>query len=215
MILALLYVGSYLLGSVPFGVILSRLGGVEILREGSGNPGATNVWRNLGWRYGLPVFILDVAKGWAPAFVGAQVTGSKEQALACGLLAILGHSLSPFLKFKGGKGISTGLGALLGSIPLVAVSAFGVFLVSMAICRWVSLSSLLAAVSMVVCSFVFTEPVPIRFALALLAAYIFIRHRANIGRLMRGEEPKFSFRSKRKPLDKPDPSDESDEETPA
>jgi glycerol-3-phosphate acyltransferase PlsY len=191
MTFAALYVASYLVGAIPFGVLIARLGGVDILKTGSGNPGATNVYRTLGWRYGLPVFLLDVAKGYAPAAVALWVTGSKEQAFLCGLLAIAGHSLSPFLRFRGGKGVATGLGALLGSMPLVGLSALGCFVVVFLIGRYVSLASIVAAASMAAFGFLYEEPLTLRAALVLLALFVILRHGANIRRLLAGEEPKF------------------------
>lgn len=196
MTLAALYVASYLVGAIPFGVLIARLGGVDILRTGSGNPGATNVYRTLGWRYGIPVFALDVLKGYAPAAVGFWMTGSKEQAFLCGLLAIAGHSLSPFLKFRGGKGVATGLGALLGSMPLVGLSALGAFLLVFAIFRYVSLASIVAAASIAAFGFVYREPRVLQIILVLLALFVVVRHRTNIRRLLAGEEPKFGTRSK-------------------
>ncbi|MBX7135300.1 MAG: glycerol-3-phosphate 1-O-acyltransferase PlsY [Fimbriimonadaceae bacterium] len=197
MTLALLYLASYLIGAIPFGVLIARLGGVDILSQGSGNPGATNVWRTLGAKFGIPVFVLDVLKGLGPALAGGMIGGNKEQALYCGMIAIVGHSLSPFLRFKGGKGISTGLGALLGSVPVVALSSFAVFLVAMLLTRWVSFSSLVAAVAMMTFCFLFGEPPTIKWVLGGMALFIFYRHRANIGRLLNGTEPKFKFKGKR------------------
>lgn len=194
MTLAALYVASYLVGAIPFGVLIARLGGVDILRTGSGNPGATNVYRTLGWRYGVPVFVLDVLKGYAPAMAGLWVTGSKEQAFVCGLLAIAGHSLSPFLRFRGGKGVATGLGALLGSLPWVGLSALGCFILVFAPTRYVSLASMVAAVAMVGFAFLYDEPPSLRIALIVLAAFVLFRHRANVRRLLAGEEPKFGAR---------------------
>jgi glycerol-3-phosphate acyltransferase PlsY len=183
--------------------------GVDILKMGSGNPGATNVWRTCGPVFGISVFLLDVAKGLIPAVAGLFLTHSQEQAFYCGALAIIGHSLSPFLRFKGGKGISTGLGALLGSSPLVALSAFGVFLVCLAITRWVSLSSIVAALALMVLGFVFREPMTLKFAFIALGTFIIVRHIPNIKRLLDGSEPKFTFK-KKPPEDNDVPGSEDD-----
>jgi len=189
--LALLCIGSYLVGAIPFGVIVARVKGVDIMSVGSGNIGATNVWRTFGVGLGLLVFALDVLKGAVPAMIAAGLTGRSDWSFACGALAVLGHSASPFLRFRGGKGVSTGLGALLGSAPWVGLCSFGVFVLVLAVTRYVSLSSVIAAISMVAFGVVFHEPPIVVLGYGMLAAFVLIRHRANLRRLLRHEEPKF------------------------
>jgi glycerol-3-phosphate acyltransferase PlsY len=195
MYLALMCLGSYLVGAIPFGVIVARLRGVDIMSVGSGNIGATNVWRTLGVSLGLLVFVLDVLKGAVPAIVAGWVTGRSDWAFLCGALAVLGHSASPFLRFSGGKGVSTGLGALLGSAPSVGLCAFGVFVVLLVVTRYVSLSSVVAAISMVVFGMVFHEPPIVIVGYGLLATFVVVRHRANLRRLVHHEEPRFRWPS--------------------
>lgn len=195
--LALLCIGSYLVGAIPFGVIVARVKGVDIMSVGSGNIGATNVWRTFGVGLGLLVFALDVLKGAVPAMIAGGLTGRSDWAFACGALAVLGHSASPFLRFRGGKGVSTGLGALLGSAPWVGLCSFGVFVFVLAVTRYVSLSSVIAAISMVVFGVVFHEPPIVVLGYGMLAAFVLIRHRANLKRLLRHEEPKFGSPSGR------------------
>ncbi len=196
MLIVLLILGSYLIGSVPFGVILTRMKGIDIFSVGSGNPGATNVWRAAGPGIGATVFALDVLKGLAPAMLGHWLTGDPLVSLGCGVAAIVGHTLSPFLKFKGGKGISTGLGALLGSAPLVAAIVLGSFIVVFAISRYVSLSSIAAAVALGVTGFALHLPLSIALIYAALTVFIIYRHRANVKRLLNGTEPRFKFKGR-------------------
>lgn len=193
---AILCLVSFLIGTIPFGVLVARARGVDIMNVGSGNIGATNVWRSIGWGPGLIVFLLDVAKGLGPAVYTHSTTGSVATAFFVGLCSVFGHSFSPWIGFRGGKGIATGFGVLIGAMPVVAFSAFGVFLVVLAVSRYVSLASLCASVAMVVFSILFGSPISVSVAVGFFAAFIFYRHRANIGRLMRGEESKFSTRRK-------------------
>lgn len=194
--LVLVCLGSYLLGSIPFGVIISRQKGVDILSEGSKNPGATNVWRTLGWRSGLLVFVLDVLKGVIPAAVGVRLFGSVDYGVVTGLAAVAGHSFSPWLKFKGGKGIATGFGILIGSTPLVALVAFTVFLIFLALTRYVSLASILGTLSILGSAVWFGLPTFTLVAYSVFAAFVVYRHRSNIGRLLSGTENKFSVTKK-------------------
>ena len=193
MLLASLFIAAYLVGSIPFGYLVAKAKGIDILHFGSGNIGATNVHRALGKWLGLLVFVLDVLKGLVPAAVAFWITKNQVYAFVVGMGAVTGHCLSPFLKFKGGKGISTGLGALLGSCPLVALCAFAIFFLSMLLNRYVSLSSLVAATALVPLGFLFGYPAFLLWALGLLAVFVFYRHRANIKRLLNGTEPKFTM----------------------
>jgi len=195
MLIAGLLAIGFLLGSIPFGVIFARSKGIDIFKTGSGNPGATNVWRTMGPALGAIVFLLDVAKGFLPTWLAYWITGDLLIALGAGFAAILGHSFSPFLGFRGGKGISTGLGVLLGSVPIPGLIAFSVFLVTLAVSRYVSLSSIVAAFALVVASLLFHLPILVTGCFATFALFVVIRHHSNIGRLLRGEERKFSLRS--------------------
>ncbi|HRJ27168.1 MAG TPA: glycerol-3-phosphate 1-O-acyltransferase PlsY [Fimbriimonadaceae bacterium] len=190
----LLGIAAYGIGSLPFGVWVAKAKGVSILERGSGNPGATNVYRECGAAAGLTVFLLDVLKGLGPALAGRFLLDHELAPLILGLLAVAGHSLSPFLKFKGGKGVSTGLGVLIGSTPWVALAAFLVFLVSMLVWRFVSVSSLLAALAVFVFGYVFGDPVGAVVGYGLLFVFVLVRHRSNLQRLRNGTERKFSFR---------------------
>ncbi len=179
---------SFLTGSIPFGVLAARSRGVDIMSVGSGNTGTTNVWRTLGWKVGLPVFILDVLKGFAPTLVSANLLGKPENGLLIGLLAVLGHSFSPWIGFKGGKGIASGLGVLLAAAPAAAGIAFGVFAIVLAITRYVSLASMIACVALLVAGFVQHLSPTFLIAFGAFTLFVFVRHRANIQRLMAGTE---------------------------
>ena len=196
MTLALLFVGAYLVGSIPFGVLVAKIKGIDLMAAGSGNVGATNVARLLGWRLGILVFILDIAKGTAPVLVAQRIAGMEDYALLAGLTSVIGHMMSPFLKFKGGKGIATSLGVLFGFAWIAGVAGFGVFLVLFAITRIASFSALLGSLGVLVAGALTRQPWEFFAVFGPLIAYVFYRHRANIGRLLRGEEAKLQFKKK-------------------
>jgi glycerol-3-phosphate acyltransferase PlsY len=196
---AWLLIGSYLLGAIPFGVIVARASGVDILRAGSGNPGATNVWRAVGPAPGLLVFALDFSKGFAPAVAAQGMGHGAVWAFALGMAATLGHLFSPFLGFKGGKGVATGFGMLAGTHPGVALSALGVFLIVLCAGRYVSLASLSAAATIAAFGHLFGLPLQLVIAFAGLAGLLFFKHRGNVARLLAGTERKFEFRRRPKP----------------
>lgn len=197
---------SFLLGSIPFGLLVAKAKGVDIRQVGSGNIGATNVARALGKKAGIAVLFLDVAKGWIPAALAPLVSpglfglesghmGASFGILA-GFAAILGHILSPFLNFRGGKGIATGLGMLLGIAPAVAAIALGGFILVVLITRYVSVASLFASLCMVGAGlWLMPGEVPYLIVFGLVACFVFVRHTDNIKRLAKGTEKKFSFSS--------------------
>ena len=199
--LLLLYLGSYLMGGIPFGVVFAKRKGIDLMNFGSGNIGATNVKRALGPKVAMVVFALDVLKATVPCLVARlvithQTHGVPAQVFwfAAGLIAVFGHCVSPFLKFKGGKGVSTALGMVIGSAPLVASASFSLFLVLLVGTRYMSLASMIAVGSATLFGWFFPnqarELVPLYALLTLFVAY---RHRNNIKRLMNGTEPKFVF----------------------
>jgi len=207
--IVLTYLGAYLLGAIPFGLLIARLRGVDIMAVGSKNIGATNVWRTLGPLYGFIAMILDMAKGFVPALIAHQVLGTQEHAFFAGMTAVVGHSLSPFLGFKGGKGVATTAGAMIGAIPVVALPVMMVFISFLIITRYVSLSSIFAAASLPVFSFLFKDPPIISAFLVLVAGFIIYKHKANISRLRDGTESKFRFDGKKsEPAPSAEPSDD-------
>ena len=193
---------SYVLGSIPFGVLVARLHGIDLMAVGSGNTGATNVTRALGWKLGLVVFVLDVAKGAVPPIVAFAVFQNETVAILMGVAAVLGHTFSPFLKFRGGKGVATSLGVLFGSAPIVGAAVFGVFLVLFALTRIVSLSSLSGTACVIIVGLLTHQGWVFFAVFGPLVLYVFVRHRDNIARLIKGEEPKLDIKSKLKDREK-------------
>jgi len=193
---------AYLIGAIPFGVLATRSKGIDIFQFGSGNPGATNVARALGKTWGMAIFLLDVLKGVVPAVIArllikGDAWGLHAQSLwfAVGLAAVAGHCCSVFLRFRGGKGIATSLGAGIGACPLVALSAFGIFLVVFGVTRFVSLASIVAVISAVLFVWLIPQQAPeLAVAFILLSIFTIYRHRGNIRRLLNHTEPKFSFK---------------------
>jgi glycerol-3-phosphate acyltransferase PlsY len=190
---------GYLLGSLPFALWVSRLYGVDILKVGSGNPGMTNVWRTLGWKPALPVAILDIAKGGAATWAGGTITHSILWALLAGVAAVLGHSFSFWIGFRGGKSVLTAFGVFLYLAPIASLIAFIAWILVMAVTRWVSLSSILAALALP--ALIYAESPgsgfrsPVFWAAVPVCAFVVIRHRSNIGRLLKGTEPRFRGKS--------------------
>ena len=193
---------AFLLGSIPFGVIVSRAKGVDIFSVGSGNIGATNVIRAVGPVLGIFVFVLDVLKGFIPGllahfFIKDQPFGIDGQtwSFILGSIAIVGHMFSPWIRFKGGKGIATGLGAMLASIPLTGLLALVVMIPVTAVSGFVSLGSIIAALSTIPLShFVANDSPQVLPILILFNVVVIAKHRSNIARILNGTENKFRFK---------------------
>ncbi|HWI54583.1 MAG TPA: glycerol-3-phosphate 1-O-acyltransferase PlsY, partial [Desulfobacteria bacterium] len=176
---------AYLLGSIPFGYIVSKFWkGINILEHGSGNIGFTNVLRTIGWPPAAVVLAGDIGKGAVAAWMGLLI--SAPFGIFCGIAAMLGHSYSIFLKFRGGKMVATSLGVLLVLTPKTAFVAIIVWLITLGLTRYVSLASILAGIGVIPAMFYFKEPDTLKVFLAVAAAFIIFRHRANIGRLLNG-----------------------------
>ncbi|MEX0716324.1 MAG: glycerol-3-phosphate 1-O-acyltransferase PlsY [Planctomycetaceae bacterium] len=200
---------AYLAGSLPFGLLLGKLVfGRDIRKDGSGNIGATNVARVFGMRWGLVVLALDALKGLLPvAFLPRLIFSESHPAfihvqVACGIATVVGHMFPCWLGFRGGKGVATALGVILVLAPWATLAAFLTFAAVLLAFRFMSLASMLAALVFAATELwlltpdPFAEPTWSRAAFSLLVpALIVLRHRANIARLLRGEEPR--FRSKR------------------
>lgn len=193
--IAALLIGSYVLGAVPFGLwVVYRLKGVDVRTLGSKNIGATNVARVAGPKVAAFVFALDVAKGLTPPLVGLWMGLASLWQILAALCAILGHNFSVFLGGKGGKGIATSLGALLGVAPYVGGAALTLFLLELLTLRWVSLGSILAALSLPVFSVAFYPGDHYRLGFCLAACVMAVaKHGANIKRLRDGTEPKITL----------------------
>jgi acyl phosphate:glycerol-3-phosphate acyltransferase len=189
MLTAILVVVGYLCGSMPWGYWLVRIFRHEDIRtRGSGNIGASNVWRVYGRYLGLPVVLLDTLKGFVPALVATLLVGHGSGVLA-GAAAMLGHYRPIFMKFrKGGKMVATAGGAFLGVAPAVGGLAAAVWIVVFFTLRYPSLASMIAATSLVLWSWLLGYPWPVTVFGAVAAAGVILLHRANLKRLMRGEE---------------------------
>jgi acyl phosphate:glycerol-3-phosphate acyltransferase len=192
---ALIVLGGYLLGSMPFGYwVVLLVKGEDIRKVGSGNIGATNVWRTYGRWLGIPIVLLDVAKGFVPALLGALIVGELTAVLAGGA-AMLGHWRPLFLRFqKGGKTVATAGGTFFGAAPVLGVIGLGVWIVVFLLSRYASLASIVTALSLPVMAVVLGEPWPIIVFAAIAAGAVVLLHKANIGRLRAGTESRFRLR---------------------
>lgn len=197
---------GYLLGSIPFGRIIGKkVAGVDVMGLGSGNIGATNVARELGLSYGALTLALDISKGFLPPAVFRYAF--PEQDLYLALVAIcpfLGHQYSFFLFPHGGKGVATALGVLLALSPLSACILLMLFLLTVALTDYISLGSIISASAIPVLFIFFNKPLPWCGAAFVITFLVWLRHRDNLGRLIRGEERKWrrrnhAMRSSRRP----------------
>lgn len=190
---------AYLIGSIPFGLLLAKTKGVDIREQGSGNIGATNVLRCLGKPLGITCFTLDVLKGFLPAALfpmfGKIGADFPSIGILFGAAAILGHNFPVFLKFKGGKGVATSAGVLLGVAPLAVGLGILIWGIVFFVSGYVSLGSIVAAVAVAITGWVRYDTIT-AIALTLLGALAVWRHRANIKRLLAGTENRFQRKSK-------------------
>jgi acyl phosphate:glycerol-3-phosphate acyltransferase len=192
---ALVLVGGYLLGSVPFGYwLVLLLEGEDVRKVGSGSIGTSNVWRSYGRRYGIPVLLLDIAKGFVPALVGTLLVDELAGAVAGGL-AMLGHWRPLFLGFqKGGKAVATAAGTFFGIATVLGLVAAGLWLAIFLVTRYTSVASMVVAVSLPFVTLALGEPWPVVvFAIAAGVAVLLL-HRPNLARLRAGTESRFRLR---------------------
>ena len=229
----LLLAAGYLIGGIPFGLLIARAKGVDIFKVGSGNIGATNVGRVLGRRFFYFCFALDVIKGLVPTLGFGILTGAIDSEtrtagdlwwwLAAMIAPVLGHMFSPYIGFRGGKGVATGLGSLAGVIPVLTVpglTGLGIYLAAVKVTRFVGVSSCLAALSLPATTAalwltgvaIWQSAGPAVLVTALLAAVVVIKHRGNLTRTLRGTEPRVGD-----PITAtaPSPTDPSDSTNPA
>lgn len=178
LLIGLAAAGGYLVGAVSPAALLARSRHVDLRGLGSGNPGATNVGRVLGVRWGVLVALLDMAKGFVPA-LAFSLAGS-DAGLVAGAAAVVGHVSSPFLRGRGGKGVATAFGAILGVAPFWGVGLLVVFAVVAAVSRWIALASMAAAVTLVAISVVSDAELTVQVWAGLLALIILMRHRTNV-----------------------------------
>lgn len=203
--LAVLLIGSYLLGSIPFGYLAGRLAGIDIRQAGSGNVGATNVVRVLGKAYGYPVFALDVLKGFGAVKISMLMAPGRPPewnspeiiGILAALSSVLGHLYPPWLKFQGGKGVATSAGALLALSPGATLVGVVIWVMVFWLTRYVSLASIAAAVVLPIFILLFNSKQEsgtkaLFYTSVCVAAIIIWRHRSNLSRLFRGTEPRFT-----------------------
>lgn len=182
---------AYLIGSIPTGLLLGKAYGIDVRNEGSGNIGATNLYRTVGRRIGIITLIGDCLKGLLPVVLVKLSSLPPEFAAWVGLAAFCGHVFSVFLKFKGGKGVATALGVFLALAPLAVAIAIGLFAVLMLLWRYVSLGSIAAAAAMPLAVYLLGGSKTVSVVTALIAVIVIIRHIENIKRLISGTENKF------------------------
>ena len=203
--LAVFLLGSYLLGSIPFGYLAGRLQGIDIRQAGSCNVGATNVVRVLGKGYGYPVFALDCSKGFAAVKIAMlMATGRPPEwnspeifGILAAICSVLVHLYPPWLKFKGGKGVATSAGALLALAPVATLIGVAIWITVFWLTRYVSLASVTAAVVLPIVILLVSSPdqnkrKPLVYSSVCVAAVVVWRHRSNLSRLIRGTEPRFT-----------------------
>jgi acyl phosphate:glycerol-3-phosphate acyltransferase len=198
-------VGSYLLGSIPFGYIAGRIGGIDIRSCGSGNVGATNVIRTLGKSYGYPVFAADFLKGFGAVKISVLLatraqpewTSPEMFGIIAAISSVLGHSFPIWLRFKGGKGVATSAGALFGLAPVAALAGLAIWILTFLVTRYVSVASIAAAAAMPFIILITTwlsraAGKLLFYSSVCLAGVVIWRHRSNLSRLIRGTEPRFT-----------------------
>ncbi|MBW6521819.1 MAG: glycerol-3-phosphate 1-O-acyltransferase PlsY [Desulfoarculaceae bacterium] len=188
-----LILACYLVGAIPFGLLVGRIVGADVRLEGSGNIGATNVGRVLGKKMGALTLVCDVAKGFLPVWVAASLlpetaVNREWMVMVCGLATVVGHMFPLYLKFKGGKGVATALGVFLFISPGGVLISLFVFVAAVAVSGYVSVGSLAATALIPLWLWMLGEPPAILAVALVIVALIWFQHRSNIGRLRRGEE---------------------------
>lgn len=184
----LLIIVSYLVGSIPFGLLLGKLAGIDVRRDGSGNIGATNVSRLLGKKIGAVTLLLDAAKGLLPMVAAGALGCEQKIVMLCGAAAFIGHLFPLYLGFRGGKGVATALGIFLYLSPLALLICAAAFFVAVYLSGFVSLGSLIAAGLMPAVVFLQQGSGNCFYLAIFISLFIWIKHRSNIVRLLHGEE---------------------------
>jgi acyl phosphate:glycerol-3-phosphate acyltransferase len=200
MIFALALLIAYLIGAVPFGYLLVKWKtGQDVRASGSGNIGATNVLRTTGRAAGVLTLLLDIAKGFVAVWIAACLTDSSPLGTSMSALAVMaGHAFPVFLKFRGGKAVASFIGAFLYLTPLPLLAVLAVFVVVVAVTRYISLGSILASGSFPLAVWLISHPpAPVVWAAGAAGLFVVARHHQNIARLAKGGEHKFSFGGKK------------------
>ena len=195
----------FLIGSIPFGAIISRaIAGIDITQKGSGNIGATNVARELGLKWGILTLLLDLLKGFLPTGICCILFNYSLETVIfwVSFPTLLGHQFSPFQRFRGGKGVATSLGIFIAISPVAAVISFIVFIAVVYFSRFVSLGSMIAALSMPFIMAVTGKSIILISAAVIIALMICLKHSGNIKRLLRGEERRWRDESSGEKIEK-------------
>ncbi|AXM90371.1 glycerol-3-phosphate 1-O-acyltransferase PlsY [Anoxybacillus ayderensis] len=189
----LLMIIGYLLGSIPFALLVGKIGyGIDIREHGSGNLGGTNTFRVLGVKAGLIVTIADILKGTLAASLPVLFHVDVHPLLT-GMFAVFGHTYPVFAQFRGGKAVATSGGVLLFYSPVLFMTMLAVFFLILYVSKYVSLSSMLTGVYATTYAFIWTDDIPLRIVVTLLTLFVFYRHRANIKRILNKTEPKVKW----------------------
>jgi len=196
---------SYMFGAIPFSMMIGKIFfGVNLRKEGSGNLGATNTFRTLGAKAGIGILLLDMAKGALPVFVARWAAGIVDFSpdvtawllIGTALAAIIGHTASPYIKFRGGKGAATSAGVMLALVPLVFLVSAAVFFLTLVLTRYVSVATILAAVTFPLWTALIYQSLPLSLFALVIGIIVPLFHRANIKRLREGTEPHFSWKER-------------------
>ena len=182
---------AYLCGSIPFGMLIAKTQNIDIREHGSGNIGATNVTRIIGKKLGFITLVGDVLKGWIIVFLASQWFEKPIFIALAGFMVFFGHLYSIFLRFKGGKGVATGLGIFSFIMPLPTLFSSGIFILSLKFSGYVSLSSILAAISLPILGIFFKIPLPYIYLASIVGLFTLQKHHENIIRTIQGTEAKF------------------------
>ena len=182
--------GAYLIGAIPFGFLIGKMRGVDVRTVGSKNIGATNVYRTVGHKWGFLAFFCDFLKGFVPTVVSTHQGYPEWIPVAVGFACVLGHTLTPYMKFKGGKGVATAFGMMMALITVPVSIAFGVFVVTVWISHYISLGSILAAMTVATLVWFFPAILALRILVTVLGVFIIYKHKSNIQRLAQGCENK-------------------------
>lgn len=186
--------GAYLVGSVPFGFLIGKMRGVDVRTVGSKNIGATNVFRTVGKKWGLLAFLCDFLKGFLPTFAAKTfAAGAEWLPIAVGLSCVVGHTLTVFMKFRGGKGVATAFGMLVALMPGLVGIAFLVFIALFASTNYISLGSCGAATFLAVSVWFYPAIVAVKVIVSLIGIFVVVKHKSNISRLLKGTENKIYF----------------------
>ena len=186
----LVLLGCYIIGSIPTGYIIGKINNIEIREQGSKNVGATNVYRIMGKKWGAITFLIDFIKGFIPTYFVVRHYLEPYMIIAAGIFTILGHIFTPFLGFKGGKGVATSTGVFMVITPKTLIISIAVFIIIVIISRYVSLATLTATMIFLITSLISEISVEFKYMIVAVSIIIYLTHISNIKRLLKGKELK-------------------------